>query len=295
MVNILNKTDHDFVVLPCTEDNTQHLLVIKKSFLLEENGTFSPAKNSPISTNETWKGEPFFSALENANECLVDPDVAIFITGDFVPFQKITMHSLSIALRQKERTWQKDLKLYGKRSWQSVFKNYAAPLPIEKVSLDASAAFGGKQEEHYYPQNPAGKGYVKKGLTPFLPELVDPQNEKFPVLLGPIPAAWKIGGGLPQEAVESFIHTGKLPHQPAAQKKTSSLLPPFQGGDMLLLKGFFPSPVECMLPSCNLSLVTETTQIPFQYDTLHLDITTKVCSFLARLVISEDTLGILSI
>ncbi len=260
----------------------QWTLVIKASFEFDKEGKLTPLQEQlPIEETDQHYGKPLETSLKTANEIApFKTGSEIYLYGTAVPYQesqKVMEVKLGMIFPDGN-TWQKVLRIFGRRAWKGMrfTPRVTEPENIESpVPLRYERAYGGIDTDTglEYEANRAGQGFFSdptKFHDSDLPQLEigpkfikSPKDQPLPAGFGPLPVFWSPrkddAGTLDEESAKlglcpfsddlkpSFYNAA-----PADQRFDAEL----KGGEIITLTGLVPElppakPLKLNLPKLN--------------------------------------------
>lgn len=176
---------------------------VKATFDLLANAAGIAAKQQPLITQDTYRGEPGESSLKYPLEVHPEkPGTDVIVAGEACAPEGRMVTELNVGLSVAGRV--RVLKVFGDRAWDGglIFARPGKPKPFNRMPLIYERAFGGTQktgapadETQCEARNPVGKGFSGKSgerdlIKIGVPNIEDPQNLMKGLSGKPRPAGW---------------------------------------------------------------------------------------------------------
>lgn len=280
------------------DKNQQHQLtcVIKSGWRFDLNGQLTNLTPPPeIEEIDRYFGEPGKSSLIAAHEVMPyknGSEIIIYGTAQ-PPSPTSTAAEVSITIHSPNKTWQKKLKIFGPRKWQSILVGQIPGKPqlLQPLPLRYEYAYGGQdpKTQSYSPANPAGVGFTTSaiGRDLSLPQIEDIHfiskisDRPHPAGFGPIPVAWQLAG---KKSLKPIAPSNMAPLDQQFQQ-------PFIGNEKITLCGFVNIPsyqiitfnLPTIKPQLQLSLDNNKTMLAPICDTVEINADTMTLNLTWRI------------
>lgn len=188
------------------KNQSQLTCVIKASYRFTPQGKLKLQRGICIEETDQYYGDPAGSSLKIANE--ITPykqgsEILLYGTAQST-HEKSTAVEVGIKIVWPDRIWEKQLRIFGPRKWQSILMGYIPGKPeiLQPLVLRYEYAFGGQDQrgrKKFYELNPVGQGFTEssgyKDLA--LPQIENVlintiKDRPIPAGFGPIPTTWKL-------------------------------------------------------------------------------------------------------
>lgn len=292
----------------------QMTLVVKAGYRFDASGTISAEHGVEIEAADRHYGDPLTSGLEAASDIVpFKAGGELLLSGTAYPPGRTALATrIEVSLVSAAgRRWSKSLRVTGCRRWRRKFFLMLPgdPEPMEPTPIRYEFAYGGmdRARRTLESRNPIGLGFAKYGRVANGQEMAriekgpafitKPSEHPAPAGYGPIPAGWQPRRSEAENVDEEALAAGLCPYDLQPSPTMFNCAPPdqrfpvpFEGGEAVTLRGFFPNmndmPVSFYLPRLRpeayLSLDGELQPVALTCDTVTIDTERSTVSLLWR-------------
>ncbi len=308
MLDLINETDCSAGLYAGWNEKKQSQMtcVIKKGFSFDSSGVVKPLDCQPqIIEVDEYYSEAHDSSLKCVSE--LSPyklGSETYLFGTAYPEQnKYAMEAEYSIVFKDGKTWNKKLRITGKRTWKKILLGYVMSKPetLQATKLEYENSYGGhnpQNDKESFVYNPVGKGFNKASgwnvMNLELPGieigpkfLTSPTQQQLPAGFAPIAQFWEPRKKDMGELFDSPVEQGGYPYNDKAKATVHNVAPldqrfstVFTGGEKITLKGFFDNAlgyriIEFEIPKVEFiaSLLSEnrSSRISPVFDTLVID------------------------
>jgi len=243
MLELINKSSYAANLYPGFGQDGKHQLtcVIKAGFNFNEQGKLLGIDTPPvIEETDRFSGAINKSSLVATSEIMPfkeKSEILLYGTAQ-VPHKNSLISEVSVKIKwPKNKIWQKQLRIFGERTWQRTFLGTipSRPKPLTPIPIQYKYAFGGEG----YATNPIGMGYKNKYL---------PHIELMPKIITKITDQPPPGGFAP---IPAYWQAQNLSLAPKDQQFDQ----PFNGDEIISLKGLLQQEVAIKIPDTKPKLI----------------------------------------